>query len=340
MSERWKPERGEKFWYFDCDGRVFPTMYHGYRPDLNLMAFGNMFKTEVEAKSAVENVKALLLSLQEPFTDCNQLPKLTAEVFDLSYFPKTAYYAVVTKDGGVIAYTHKPYVNEEIPCWGFNRGCSFIVETAGSYDSSDWQNSLIERPKKKQAGSDFVEKIKKSGLIEKALSEVTKKSYKELSNARPLWTFARDQKMNYINGLKNKKSELAVFPEWCKVGEWVYSPCCCDPDKGTYFKITQIDGVCIIGEDDVCHVDNAVRARLRPYNSEEMKALVGKVICWDSRDKIYVVESYGEVYGQGSVYFGGNEHSAKDLIVGKYILSDGKPCGVMEHLNENLEWVE
>lgn len=248
MSERWKPKKGEMFWYFDCAGIVFPATHHGYLSDLKVMAFGNMFKTEEEAKSAAEKIKKFLLN---------------------------------------------------------------------EYDLN----------------ADFEP-------IHKVLEYLGDKLNKSVENIPPTMPYDQYNLITTINFMKNKKSELAVFPEWCKVGEWVYSPCCCDPDKGTYFKVTQIDGVCIIGENNVCHVDNAVRARLRPYNSEEMKALVGKVICWNSRDKLYVVESYGEVYGQGNVFFGGLEYSAKDLLVAQCILSDGKQCGVLEHLNENGEWVE
>lgn len=78
----------------------------------------------------------------------NTLPKLTTEVFDRPNFPKNADYAVVTPGGRGIAYTSKPYINEEYQCWGFAEGCCFTFACAGSFDTSDWRNSLIERPAK------------------------------------------------------------------------------------------------------------------------------------------------------------------------------------------------
>ena len=315
MSKKWKPKKGETYWSFDFYGNVHQRTYDGDSFDSQLMALGNMFERKKEAESAFEKTKAFLLSLQEPVTDCNQLLKLTAEVFDRPDCPEWAKFAVVDVQGLAYWYQYPPLADERIGVWKAWGNKRQLID--GFFDRSDWQNSLIERPEKKQASSD------------ENLRNVKYRVFDE--------DYQREQ---YIDFLKNKKSELAVFPEWCKVGEWVYSPCCCDPNKGTYFKVTQINGVCIIGEENVCHVDNAVRARLRPYNTEEMQALVGKIICWDRREKIYIVECCADFYGEISVYFGGNEHSAKDLIVGKYILSDGKPCGVLEHLNENGEWVE
>ena len=84
-----------------------------------------------------------------------KLPKLTAEVFDRPECPKNVQYAVVTSEGRVIGYKSKPYINtfynmhkELSQCWGFNSGCSFTISVVGTFDPSDWQNSLIERPTK------------------------------------------------------------------------------------------------------------------------------------------------------------------------------------------------
>jgi hypothetical protein len=73
-------------------------------------------------------------------------PKLTEEVFNRPGCPKNVQYAVVTSEGRVVGYTSKPYINKEYDCWGFNEGCSFTVSVAGTFDSTDWQNSLVERP--------------------------------------------------------------------------------------------------------------------------------------------------------------------------------------------------
>lgn len=76
------------------------------------------------------------------------LPKLTTEVFDRPDCPKNVQYAVVTSEGRVVGYINKPYINKEYDCWGFNAGCSFTISVDGTFDPTDWQNSLVERPVK------------------------------------------------------------------------------------------------------------------------------------------------------------------------------------------------
>lgn len=259
------------------------------------------------------------------------LPKLTAEVFDREDCPEWAKYAAVDMGGKAFWFESKPVRSDK--AW---IRLTYKRISGDLFDSSDWQNSLIERPEKKQACSDFVEKIKKSGFIKKAISEVGKKSYENLRNAK-YRVFDEDyQRKQYINFLKNKKSELSVFPEWCKVGEWVYSLCGCDPNKGTYFQVTQIDDVCIIGENDVCHVYNAVRARLRPYNEEEMRHLVGSLVSSKDGD-LAIVTEYDS--SDQEVFIAGTWYNAKQLLRSTW-LHVNNPCGVLEHPNEKGVWVE
>lgn len=360
MSERWKPERTESYYYIKSNGEVATELLYDDEYDYEYYERGNCFRTEAEAQAAAEKVRELLLSLHEeqPVTDdCNQLPKLTVdvfslhtcpewarhaavdsdgearyhelkpiateywwfssgdikcadygkfdasdwqnslverpvklpklttEIFDLPHFPKTADYAVVTKDGGITAYTHKPYINEEIPCWGFNRGCCFTVETAGAYDSSDWQNSLIERPVKEDK-----------------------------------------------------------LPDWCKVGEFVY-----DPNSKVYFKIKSINNESIVlqdpyNEDVVSNLyieffiaQNPTQAHLRPYNTKEMKALVGRTVAPDY-GAVFLVTKFVDTDEGGEVCIDGIYYNNDRLLNGFTI--DGNPCGKLEHLNEKGEWVE
>jgi hypothetical protein len=82
----------------------------------------------------------------EPVTNCNQLPKLTAEVFDRPDCPEWAEWAAVDEDGEAIFFEKMPYTATKI-CGCFSRDCK--DETIpGKFDASDWQNSLIERPEK------------------------------------------------------------------------------------------------------------------------------------------------------------------------------------------------
>ena len=67
----------------------------------------------------------------------------------------------------------------------------------------------------------------------------------------------------------------AKLPDWCKVGEWVYL------SNAKYYKIEKVDsygiilaGGIVIKTDDI-HAE-AVSARLRPYNAEEMKGMGGE----------------------------------------------------------------
>ena len=200
-------------------------------------------------------------------------------MFDRPDCPAWAKYAAVSKFGCLTFFEEKPVLgnNSFLPL-SENYTTKLYRNEPGRWDSSDWQNSRIERPEKKQDCSDS---------------------------------------------------------EWCKVGEWVYSPCCCNPDKGTYFKVTQIDDVCIFGEDYVCHVDNAVRARLRPYNAEEMKALVGKVI----ENFKYVLWCDGYEKESNRVVTLLKAFTAEDLIKEDYTV-DREPCYKLEHLNDKGEWVE
>ena len=95
---------------------------------------------------------------EEPITDCNQLPKLTTEVFDRSDCPKQAKFAVVTEDGTAEWYGKRPVFNIYNNRWypDCTDCCNRIIE--GKYDASDYQNSLIERPSKWEADLHYNER--------------------------------------------------------------------------------------------------------------------------------------------------------------------------------------
>lgn len=82
----------------------------------------------------------------EPVTDCNLLPKLTAEVFDRPDCPTWAKYAAVDRDGIACFYDKKPEC-DNVQMWlRGEKGEYFMAVRGNQYDASDWQNSLIERP--------------------------------------------------------------------------------------------------------------------------------------------------------------------------------------------------
>ena len=129
-----------------------------------------------------------------------------------------------------------------------------------------------------------------------------------------------------------KKPEL---PGWCKVGEW----CFCLDDDGNckYFKITKIKDNFIYGEDWDIDYHFVKQARLRPYNAEEMRGLVGILI--RKGPSLHIVTDYTNVIdGECMVHVNGCLYSANDLL--RQFAIDNEPCGVLEHLNEKGEWVE
>lgn len=80
----------------------------------------------------------------EPVTDCNQLPKLTAEVFDREDCPDWAKYAAVDACGTLRLFSWKPWLGKS--CWNWTQG--EVTQVFGvKFDASDWQHSIVQRPK-------------------------------------------------------------------------------------------------------------------------------------------------------------------------------------------------
>lgn len=276
MSKRWKPEKDGDYFFINFDGRTVATANNEYAADSRLIEFGNCFGTRKAAEAAAEKVKELLLSLHEeqPVTDCNQLPKLTVEVFDREDCPEWAKYAAVDDNGTGTYYEREPEYDGYLGCWLRSDKRAFII--GDGWDYTDWQHSLIERPAK-----------------------------------------------------ENK------LPDWCKVGEWCY--CLDDDGNPKYFKITTIKDNYIYGEDWDIDYHFVSRAHLRSYNAKEMKALVGRTVDSDTGARYLVTKFYDTLEG-GEVCIDGIYYSA-DALLAKFTI-DGNPCGKLEHLNENGEWVE
>lgn len=133
-----------------------------------------------------------------------------------------------------------------------------------------------------------------------------------------------------------KDETLPKLPDWCKVGEWVYH-------HSKYGKITNIDTLnkeISVSKDQN---DNAYTysfaaalesfrcARLRPYTPEEMKALVGKVI--KSIFGYFLCTAFRTQ--QQTIEFGPYAQTADSLLIRDFSI-DGKPCGVLEHLDNGV----
>lgn len=131
-----------------------------------------------------------------------------------------------------------------------------------------------------------------------------------------------------------------LLPNWCAVGGVVYSK-----DEKDYAKVQSL---CTIGVNLLFLKENkhyqrncayikheCVQARLRPYNADEMRGLIGKVVGNEHGNMFlvtaFVTDDEGEVCVDGIVY------NADDLL--ECYTINGKPCGVLEHL-EDGEWVE
>lgn len=65
MTERWKPKRGEWYWYVESDIKPCEDSWGDFDLDVLRYEAGNCFRTEEEAEAAAEKVKDLLLDLHE-----------------------------------------------------------------------------------------------------------------------------------------------------------------------------------------------------------------------------------------------------------------------------------
>ena len=133
------------------------------------------------------------------------------------------------------------------------------------------------------------------------------------------------------------------LPEWCKVGEWIYYP----EDTGdfVYLKVSDIDEGFVSAKEQedysawlisyklICK--SARQAHLRPYNAKEMKALMGKVI--EHSGDCMLVTAYSQE--RNFIIADSVSQTPKDLLDGGYAI-DGKPCGVLEHLDDNGVWIQ
>lgn len=136
------------------------------------------------------------------------------------------------------------------------------------------------------------------------------------------------------------------LPGWCKAGEWVFV----DPEKvfghTGYKKIQAFEGLGLVFADGSCvyFSDKIKQARLRPYNADEMRALVGKIVeespCGAGESSLLVTayNSGVDCDTEPAVMMLGEWFGVSALCAGDYSV-DGHVCGVFEHLEEGT-WVE
>jgi hypothetical protein len=139
------------------------------------------------------------------------------------------------------------------------------------------------------------------------------------------------------------------LPDWCKLGAvgWHkragYFEVCADDELARRISTQQIDDKSRgwLSYETMC---TAVKqARLRPYNAEEMKALVGKVIEVEPGQFSLCLRVKG-LWADFLDDCGYEDDRARIISYDCDMLKhgntiDGKLCGVLEHL-ENGEWVK
>ena len=143
----------------------------------------------------------------------------------------------------------------------------------------------------------------------------------------------------------DQKPEL---PKWCKVGAWVWFSGAKDIGyEPGYLKITDVgyngmENVINAEGDGIISMPLSVvkEARLRPWTYKEA---IGKTVFWKfDNSKKEIASMIVRADDEGNVYVCGyGELKAKKLMMEeRFSQSDGSPCGVLEHKNEQGEWVE
>lgn len=141
MSE-WKPKHGETFYWINDIFAVVRDVYsNNFYIDTKRAAAGNCFRTYDEAAKVAEEFKSIIIEQQT----IEQKPELTVEVFDREDCPEWARWAAVDPCGEAFYYESKPRIKDDI--W-VNKKVTKVRHISGSYYSSDYKHSLIERPEK------------------------------------------------------------------------------------------------------------------------------------------------------------------------------------------------
>lgn len=317
MKERWKPEIGDAYYYVDNACSVDIERYDGHTWDDERIAVGNYFNTKDDAFDAAEKVKALLLSLHD------NTNKLQDNIQDM-----------VTNT-----------------CQAMDKGKENVAKATCSFGNLPKLTAeVFDRP-------DCPEWAKYAAVDVAGFAYWYQ--YPPLADERVgVWkVWGTDRQLideffdaaDWQNSLIERPVKENKLPDWCKVGEWIWHPE--DMAGGRYLKITEIRGGGVYAKekedydpDYLCF--DLVRkyskqARLRPYNAEEMKALLGKVVTEKEHDYYaYLVTAYtAKLDGKNLVAVAIDDAwvQAKDVL--KLYTIDNAPCGVLEHL-ENGEWVK
>ena len=153
------------------------------------------------------------------------------------------------------------------------------------------------------------------------------------ANATCHWRKAENQEV---------ETPAPELPDWCKVGAWVWHNNSFDGlnFEQDYFKIESTDREYVYVNHFPVHYTYLKPARIRPWNDDdELKSKVGKVFDLGG-SSLVLCTMYNKQ--DRALYFAGAEdagYTAK-MLMKCGCMSDGSPCGVLEHENEHGEWVE
>ena len=165
-----------------------------------------------------------------------------------------------------------------------------------------------------------------------------------------IWKLPPDHKMTNIGKFDPsdwansliKRPPKEELPDWVKEGAVGY-----DNGMKDYFKVTNVREKWIDIEElddgtaamySYADMQNCSEARKRPFNAEELKELVGKMI--KNGPGTHLVIGCDNVFENAwVVYVKDAMFSGSDLMKYEYTI-DGKPCHKYEHLNDKGEWVK
>lgn len=140
--------------------------------------------------------------------------------------------------------------------------------------------------------------------------------------------------------VKNQEVETPVpkLPEWCKIGAWVWN------DEIGYGKIEQEPrtGELLVffgGGTRAFEAERYKEARLRPWTYEEAPETLKAI---DKYEPDRIVCLFLASKNKNSVQYTTLPAWYIDTktLMDNYMQLDGSPCGVLEHKNDQGEWVK
>ena len=321
MSERWKPENLETYWSV-LDTTPMHFAWQGNPLEIARWEAGNVFKTHDQALIASIKIKSLLLSLHYNGTSTanNETLKDT--------FTKHLIKLAEQQADKILQKAKERRLSEQ-----YHNGpeeTKLPKLTTAVFDRPDCPKWAKYAAVDQDGMACYF--ANKPTISQRATW------WSKNQKSKPVSLWYKFDASDWQNSWIKRPSKL---PDWCKVGEWIYSR-----HTNSYDKITAIEDDCYycVKTENKCHYtigyikEDIVPARLRPYNAEEMKALVGKVVT-RKNDNAFLVTAYTPRLEENlSAVDIDNMWVRPGDVLEDYTI-DNAPCGVLEHL-ENGEWVQ